>query len=146
MWPGVWQFWVVLRDCCESARSLIQTVLLRGDFVFYDWGLILTVRRTKAIQFRECKLEIPIARCGDRGPVCGLLGGNAFSATPGGSNGCSVQGSSSGGRGGSSPMSYEIYPPFHLQGRTGGGFLVLPLAKEGRLHLSGHVWRVSGGA
>ena len=42
-----------------------DAVLRRGDFKFFDWGLVVTIRRTKTIQFRERVLEVPVARCCD---------------------------------------------------------------------------------
>ena len=40
--------------------------LLREDFRFYDWGVIITIKRSKTIQFGERIVEIPIARCSDK--------------------------------------------------------------------------------
>lgn len=37
--------------------------LTRADFSFYDWGMVIRVKRTKTIQYRERQLEIPVARC-----------------------------------------------------------------------------------
>ena len=43
-----------------------NAALCRGDFKFYEWDLVLTVRQSKMIQFRERVFEVPIARCCDR--------------------------------------------------------------------------------
>ena len=53
-------FRALLRKCqvTESESSL-----LRSDFSFYDWGMIIRVRKSKTIQFNERVLEIPVARC-----------------------------------------------------------------------------------
>lgn len=56
--------------------------LRRGDFSFHSWGLIVTVRWSKVMQFREKILLIPIARIPDHllCPVTALE--NYFSACP----------------------------------------------------------------
>jgi len=36
--------------------------LNRGDFQFFEWGMVLTIRRSKTIQFRERTVQIPVSR------------------------------------------------------------------------------------
>ena len=43
-----------------------ELMLTRGDFEFHDWGMVLTVRKSKTIQFRKRTLEISIVRSADR--------------------------------------------------------------------------------
>lgn len=45
-----------------------QNLLQRCNVLFVDWGLVLTVKHTKTIQFGERVLKIPI--CRDGGPLC----------------------------------------------------------------------------
>ena len=42
-----------------------DATLRRRDFAFFDWGLVLTIRKSKTIQFNERILEVPVARCCD---------------------------------------------------------------------------------
>lgn len=42
--------------------------LIRQDYIFYDWGIVILILRIKTIQFKERSLEILIARCLDRAP------------------------------------------------------------------------------
>ena len=39
-----------------------DSVLRRSDFEFFVWGMVITVRRSKTIQFSEKELVIPVAR------------------------------------------------------------------------------------
>ena len=43
----------------KSQVTMSDAALCRRDFTFYDWGLVLTVRPSKTIQFTERVLEIP---------------------------------------------------------------------------------------
>lgn len=43
-------------------------LLRRSDIKFEEWGLILTVKHSKTIQFQERVLMVPI--CKDNGPLC----------------------------------------------------------------------------
>ena len=43
-----------------------ESVLCRSAFQFYDWGMMVTVTRTKTIQFKERKLMIPICRVSNK--------------------------------------------------------------------------------
>ena len=52
----------LLRKC---QVTMSDSTLQRGDFRFFDWGMIITIRRTKTIQFRQRVLQVPIARCLD---------------------------------------------------------------------------------
>ena len=49
----------------KSQVTMSDSALLRRDFGIYDWGMIITVRKSKTIQYRERSLEIPVARCPD---------------------------------------------------------------------------------
>ena len=39
-----------------------DSVLLHSDFSFFNWGMIITIRKSKTIQFSERKLLIPVSR------------------------------------------------------------------------------------
>lgn len=43
-----------------------EAALKRSDFTFFDWGMVVRVRRCKTIQFAERVLEIPVAKCCNR--------------------------------------------------------------------------------
>ena len=43
-----------------------EASLKRSDFKFFDWGMIMRVKRTKTIQYGERQLDIPVARCPNR--------------------------------------------------------------------------------
>ena len=45
---------------CQLTES--EYVLRLSDFTFYKWGMVVSVRRSKTIQFGERELLIPIAR------------------------------------------------------------------------------------
>ena len=47
----------LLRKC---QITLSDSVLLRSDFSFFPWGMLLRLRKTKTIQFAERELLIPI--------------------------------------------------------------------------------------
>ena len=40
-----------------------DSTLRRRDFEFFKWGMLLTIRRSKTIQYGQRVLRIPIARC-----------------------------------------------------------------------------------
>ena len=42
-----------------------DATLTRGDVTFHDWGVLVTVRKSKTIQFREKELIIPVSRVSD---------------------------------------------------------------------------------
>lgn len=44
--------------------------LLRSDVQFFSWGLLISIRKSKTIQFGEKVHQIPIARVG--GPLCAV--------------------------------------------------------------------------
>ena len=52
-------FRALLRKCQVTASD---STLRRSDFSFYQWGMIIKVRRSKVIQFSERELLIPVAR------------------------------------------------------------------------------------
>ena len=39
-----------------------DNTLRRGDFEFFDWGMVITIRRSKTIQFKERVVKIPIVK------------------------------------------------------------------------------------
>ena len=47
----------------KSQVTESEASLLRSDFSFFDWGMIVKVRKCKTIQFGERVLEIPVSRC-----------------------------------------------------------------------------------
>ena len=91
----------------KSQVTESSATLLRGDFKLYDWGMIVSVRSSKTIQFQERVLEVPVARCGNR-DLCAVYwlerhfeqvrvgrGEQAFRLPAAG--------------GGSTPLTYRIY-------------------------------------
>ena len=56
-------FRALLRKChvTESDASLV-----RDDFTFYEWGMLLRVRKSKTIQYRERVHLIPVSKVADR--------------------------------------------------------------------------------
>ena len=89
-------FRALLRKC---QVTLSDSMLLREDFTMLDWGMIIRVRRSKTIQFRERTLEIPVAKCCNQ-QLCAVYwtarhfkempAGSAMGAfrVPGGGEGC----------------------------------------------------------
>ena len=51
-------FCALLRKCQITSS---ESVLLTSDFIFYSWGMVISVRRSKTIQFDERELLIPVA-------------------------------------------------------------------------------------
>ena len=47
----------------KSQVTASEATLRRSDFTFFDWGMIVKVRRCKTIQFNERILEIPVSKC-----------------------------------------------------------------------------------
>lgn len=43
-----------------STYALDKNILRRSDIRFYSWGMMLTIRASKTIQFKERELQIPI--------------------------------------------------------------------------------------
>lgn len=60
---------------CKCHVTDSELMLRRRSFKMYDWGMIIVVRRSKTIQFRERKLEIPVTRCPDR-RLCAVFCGS----------------------------------------------------------------------
>lgn len=56
-------FRALLRKCQLTSS---ESVLLRSDFAFHKWGMVVTIRRSKTIQFAERELLIPVARVHNR--------------------------------------------------------------------------------
>ena len=55
-------FRVLLRKCQVMVS---ESALMRSNFSFQLWGMLVCVRRSKTILFSEPMLEIPVARCPD---------------------------------------------------------------------------------
>ena len=51
-------FRALLRKCHMTDSDL---ALLRSDFSFHAWGMLIWVRRSKTNQFRECVHSIPVS-------------------------------------------------------------------------------------
>ena len=45
--------------------TLLDATLLRKDFSFFQWGMMLKIRKSKKIQFAERTILIPMSRCPD---------------------------------------------------------------------------------
>ena len=45
----------------KSQLTDSDAVLVQSDFTFFSWGMLLTIRWTKTIQFKERELVIPVA-------------------------------------------------------------------------------------
>lgn len=56
-------FRALLRKCQITDSD---SVLRRTDFQFFQWGMLITVRRSKTIQFSERELLIPVARVANK--------------------------------------------------------------------------------
>ena len=56
---ALFAFRTLLRKC---HYTMSDSVLTREAFEFFDWGMMVTVRKTKTIQFKERKLLIPVCR------------------------------------------------------------------------------------
>lgn len=54
----------------KSNVCMGQNALLRSDVSFFSWGVVLHLRRTKTIQYRERVHDVPIAEVG--GPLCAV--------------------------------------------------------------------------
>lgn len=93
----------LLRKC---QVTMSDSTLRRQDFVFYSWGMIITIRKTKTIQFRQRKLQIPIAKCKDKRLCAVYWTDRHFRELPSTSDSLAFRiphGS------GSSPLTYNLY-------------------------------------
>ena len=52
-------FRTLLRKCHYTKSD---STLTRGAFKFYDWGMVVTISKTKTIQFKERELLLPVCR------------------------------------------------------------------------------------
>ena len=84
-----------------------EAALKRGDFRFYDWGMVLIVHHSKTIQFRERLLEIPIVRCADKGLCAVAWTQEHFRQLPAGQGETAFHIPTGGGS--SEPLTYKIY-------------------------------------
>ena len=50
---------------CKAHVTFSDAMLIRKDFKFFKWGMILKIRKSKTIQFTERTIDIPISRCPD---------------------------------------------------------------------------------
>ena len=60
---ALFAFRSLLRKCHYTESD---SMLTRSAFEFFDWGMMVTVSRTKTIQFKERKLLIPICRVSNK--------------------------------------------------------------------------------
>ena len=60
---ALFAFRSLMRKCHYTDSD---SMLCRNAFMFYDWGMMVTVTRTKTIQFKERKLLIPICRVSNK--------------------------------------------------------------------------------
>lgn len=68
-WLGVlFLYRTMLRKSHVFSGEFGENLLCRKDLKFTEWGVIVTVRHTKTIQYRQRTLEIPL--CMDDGPLC----------------------------------------------------------------------------
>ena len=66
----------------SNGQKELSRVLQRGDIVFYPWGMLVTIRFTKTIQFHERVLQVPIPRM-PNSLLCPVQAAfHAFSWTP----------------------------------------------------------------
>ena len=56
---ALFAFRTLLRKC---HYTMSDSVLCRGAFQFFDWGMMITVSKTKTIQFKQKELLIPVCR------------------------------------------------------------------------------------
>ena len=60
----------LLRKCQLTASD---SNLLRRDIKFFSWEMLITVKKTKTIQFKQRELVIPIAKFANK-RLCTFLG------------------------------------------------------------------------
>ena len=97
-------FRALLRKCQVTSSD---SMLLRRDFTMLDWGMIIRVRRSKTIQFRERILEIPVASCCNRQLCAVYWTARHFREIPAGVDEGAFR--VPGGRGVSVPLTYGMY-------------------------------------
>lgn len=97
-------FRALLRKC---QITLSDSSLRRKDFRFLDWGMIISIRRSKTIQFQERVLEVPVARCPDKALCAVFWTEKHFGQLPAPPEAMAFRLPVSGGT--SSPMLYTIY-------------------------------------
>ena len=56
---ALFAFRILLRKCHYTESD---STLKRDAFQFYDWGMMVTITKTKTIQFKERKLVLPVCR------------------------------------------------------------------------------------
>lgn len=84
-----------------------DSTLQRKHFKFFTWGMIITVRKSKTIQYRERVLEIPVARS-PRKSLCAVHWTELhFSQIPAMPSDFAFRLPAPGGR--STPLTYKIY-------------------------------------
>ena len=97
-------FRALLRKC-QVTES--ESALVRRDFQIFSWGMIIRVRRSKTIQFRERVLEIPVARCFNKQLCAVYWTALHFSEVPASPDEISFR--VPGGEGVSLPLTYKMY-------------------------------------
>ena len=90
---------------CQVTQS--DNTLLRQDFEFFKWGMLLTVRRSKTIQYGQRVLRIPIARCPMQNICAVYWTERHFSELQASPNDMAFRIPTGGGE--SAPMTYNIY-------------------------------------
>lgn len=97
-------FRALLRKC---QVTLSDSSLLRRDFRFFSWGLIISIRRSKTIQFHERVLEVPVARCPNHLLCAVHWTERHFSEVPAQPDAMAFR--ISGADGSSAPLTYQLY-------------------------------------
>ena len=103
---GELQCFAAFKDYWGNARSPNQTPLYYGKTEFFQWGLLITVRRSKTIQFQERLLKIPISRCPHHELCAVYRCEHHFAEIPASNEDISFQIPSING---SSPLTYHIF-------------------------------------
>ena len=125
---------------CQVTES--DSTLVRGDFQMHDWGMVIRVRRSKTIQFKERILEIPVAKCENR-QLCAVYWTKVhFAEIPAGPETMAFRVPGAGGV--SSPLSYRIYQEMLRIFSNKAGFGELDITshslQRGGVHLPCYVW------
>lgn len=97
-------FRALLRKCQVTDSD---SSLLRSDFKFFPWGMVISIRKSKTIQFHERVLEIPVARCLST-DICAVHWAELhFARTPSPQSAAAFRVPSGGGA--SAPLPYKVY-------------------------------------
>ena len=91
----------------KSQITESDSVLRRGDFTFFVWGMVITIRKYKTIQFSERELVIPVSRVSNTDLCAVFWCERHFAQTPIVGPGPAFQVPSASG--GSVPLSYASF-------------------------------------